>query len=75
MKLEILKIIELDTNSTFICLGVGKNFGFSFDWGWAFHFGIVIKGVVFSVWKYYTGDKWTRLCFTLGKKRFAVRIP
>ena len=72
MKLLIPKIIELDFSSTFIYLGIGKYFGFNF--GWNSHFAIVIKGIVFSVWKFYNNYKWTRLCFALGRHEFAIRV-
>jgi len=76
MKFEIPRIIELDINPASIYLGIRKNFGFNLecDFHQIFSLGIVIKGVVFSVWKFYTGDKWTRLCFRLGRKSFAIRI-
>ncbi|MBA7517297.1 hypothetical protein ES705_09350 [subsurface metagenome] len=74
MKLLLPKIIELEINYSFIYLGIGKNFGLNFNCGWAFFLGIAIKGKIFSVWKFYTGDKWTRLCFALGSYRFAIKI-
>jgi len=75
MELFIPKIIQLDISPTFIYLGIGKNFGFNFYCDWAFSFAIVIKGKAFAVWRFYTGDKWTRLCFALGPCKFAIRIP
>ena len=74
MKFLLSKLIELDINSTFIYLGIGKYFGFNFNCGPAFFLGIAIKGKIFSVWKFYTGNKWTRLCFALGSYRFAIKI-
>lgn len=74
MKFLIPKIIELVINPTVIYLGIGKYFVFNFDYGWAFHLGIAINRIVFSVWKYYTGDRWTRLCFTVGPYKFVIKI-
>ncbi|GAG60836.1 unnamed protein product [marine sediment metagenome] len=72
MKFLIPKIMQLDISPTFIYLGIGKNFGFNFNG--TSYLAIAIKGITLAVWKFYTGDKWTRLCFALGPYKFAIRI-